>query len=49
VQHDRFGPIQLELVVADVVEARERARDVGQVGVWRGVEVEDGSEPGDRA
>jgi segregation and condensation protein A len=49
VQHDRFGPIQLDLVVADVAEARERARDVGQVGVWRGVEVEDGSEPGDRA
>jgi segregation and condensation protein A len=49
VQHDRFGPIQLDLVVADVAEARERARDGGQVGVWRGVEVEDGSEPGDRA
>jgi len=49
VQHDRFGPIQLHLAVADLAEARERARDVGQVGVWRGVEVADGSEPGDRA
>jgi segregation and condensation protein A len=49
VQADRFGPIQLELAVADVAEARERARDVGQVGVWRGVEVSDGSGPGDRA
>jgi segregation and condensation protein A len=49
VQHDRFGPIRLDLAVADLAEARERARDVGQVGVWRGVEVEDGSEPGDRA
>lgn len=49
VQPDRFGPIRLDLAVADVAEARELARDMGQVGVWRGVEVSDGSEPGDRA
>jgi segregation and condensation protein A len=49
VQHDRFGPIQLDLAVADLAEARERARDMGQAGGWRGVEVVDGSEPGDRA
>jgi segregation and condensation protein A len=49
VQHDRFGPIQLELATADLAEANELARDVGQVGAWRGVEVSDGSRPGDRA
>ena len=49
VQHDRFGPIQLDLAVADLAEAQERARDMGQAGEWRDVEVADGSEPGDRA
>ena len=49
VQHDRFGPIQLDLAVADLAEAQERARDMGQAGAWRDVEVADGSEPGDRA
>jgi len=49
VQHDRFGPIQLDLAVADVAEARERARDIGDAGGWRGVEVADGGESGDRA
>ena len=49
VQHERFGPIQLELAVADLAEAEERARDIGEVGMWRGVEVQDGSRPGDRA
>jgi len=49
VQHDRFGPIQLELAVADLAEAQARTRDVGEVGMWRGVEVSDGSGPGDRA
>jgi segregation and condensation protein A len=47
VQADRFGPIQLDLAVADVAAARERAREMGQVGVWRGVEVSDGDGPGD--
>ncbi len=49
VQHDRFGPIQLDLAVADVAEARERARDMGEAGGWRGVEVVDGGESGGRA
>jgi segregation and condensation protein A len=49
VQHDRFGPIQLELAVADLAEAQARTRDMGEVGMWRGVEVSDGSGPGDRA
>ena len=49
VQHDRFGPIQLELAVGDLAEARERAREMSEVGMWRGVEVSDGSGPGDRA
>lgn len=49
VQHDRFGPIQLDLAVADLAEARERARDIGDAGGWRGVEVADGGESGDRA
>ena len=53
VQHERFGPIQLELAVADLAEAQERTRDIGEVGMWpsRGesVEVSDGSRPGDRA
>ena len=49
VQEDRFGPIQLDLAVADLAEARELARDMGDAGGWRGVEVVDGSESGDRA
>ncbi len=49
VQHERFGPIQLELAAADLAEAKELARDVGQVQPWRGGEVSDGSRPGDRA
>jgi len=49
VQHERFGPIQLELAVANLAEAEERARDISEVGMWRGVEVSDGSRPGDRA
>jgi segregation and condensation protein A len=49
VQHDRFGPIQLDLAVADLAEGRERARTMGQAGGWRNVEVVDESEPGDRA
>ena len=52
VQHDRFGPIQLELAVANLAEAQERARDMGEVGMWPSrvsVEVSDGSGPGDRA
>ena len=49
VQQDRFGPIQLELTVADLAEAQARTRDMGEVGMWRGVEVSDGSGPGDRA
>ena len=35
VQHDRFGPIQLDLAVADLAEARELARDIGDAGGWR--------------
>ena len=39
VQHERFGPIQLELAVADLAEAQERARDMGRgrrvAGRWR--------------
>ncbi len=50
VQHDRFGPIQLDLAVADLAEAKERVREMGQAGGWRDVEeVADGREPGDRA
>lgn len=49
VQHDRFGPIQLDLAVADVAAARELARDMGDAGPWRGGEVVDGDESGDRA
>ncbi len=53
VQQERFGPIQLDLAVADVAEARDRARDMGQAREWPGagnvVEVSDGSRPGDRA
>jgi len=49
VQHDRFGPIQLDLAVADVAEARELAGTIGRAGGWRDVEVVDESEPGDRA
>src|SRR5262249_13836143 len=43
VQHDRFGPIELHLAVADLATARELARDIGEVGVWRGVAVSDGT------
>ena len=46
VQHDRFGPIQLDLAVADVAVARELARDMGEAGGWRSVEVVDGGESG---
>ena len=49
VQHDRFGPIQLDLAVADLAEARELAGTIGRAGGWRDVEVVDESEPGDRA
>jgi segregation and condensation protein A len=49
VQHERFGPIELHLAVADLAQAQARAREMGQVGVWRGEEESDGSRPGDRS
>ncbi len=49
VQHERFGPIQLHLAVADLAEAQARAREMGQVGAGRGEEESDGSRPGDQS
>src|SRR4029450_1532829 len=46
VQHDRFGPIQLDLAVADLAEARERVREVGQTGGGGGGGGAGGSGPG---
>ena len=49
VQHERFGPIQLELAVADLAEATERVAGDGEVGMWGVWRCRMGSGPGDRA
>ena len=46
-QDERFGPIELDLRVADLSEAADLVRDVGVQDTWRGWEDTDGRGPGD--
>lgn len=47
-QDERFGPIELDLRVADLSEAADLVRDVGVQDTWRGWEETDGRGPGDQ-